>query len=302
MKRSTHIALFLTIILSGCIGTDRLNDEITRVNIQSEKTATLIGGEIEFSAFLENQFGDFFTAPVVWKSSDETILMINSSGHAQAIAKGQVMVVAQYDHIISNEVLITVVESENDPAEIRILTDVSTVAVGDTIQFMAEVTNILGEVLHDLEVEWSSSEPQVFNFFSSGNGVTVMEGISMIKASSGMIMSPIKNIEIGSAQNLEATFSGLNGYTVSGMAVLSQSGPNLVLKFKDNFNAQPGPGLFVYLSNNMNSVAGGREISTLKANSGSQVYEIANTDINAFQFVIIHCKPFNVPFGAGKFE
>jgi hypothetical protein len=76
-----------------------------------------------------------------------------------------------------------------------------------------------------------------------------------------------------------------------------------LLSFAENFQSQAGPGLYVYLSPIGNGVSGGIELDELKSNSGAQEYPLPeDIDPADFEFVIIYCKPFGVPFGAAQLQ
>ncbi|MEQ8534167.1 MAG: DM13 domain-containing protein, partial [Imperialibacter sp.] len=67
-----------------------------------------------------------------------------------------------------------------------------------------------------------------------------------------------------------------------------------------NFNSNNGPGFFVYLSNQDNSVAGGKELAALASTTGPSSYRADGVAIDDYKYVIILCKPFNVVFGLAE--
>ena len=62
------------------------------------------------------------------------------------------------------------------------------------------------------------------------------------------------------------------------------------------------PGLYVYLSNNPNSVSGALEIGPVEVFEGAHDYTISGLDITTYAYVLYFCKPFNVKVGHGDIE
>lgn len=61
------------------------------------------------------------------------------------------------------------------------------------------------------------------------------------------------------------------------------------------------PGLYVYLTNNTNTINNALEVAKVKAFSGAQSYEITeDIDLTTYDFVLFYCKPFLVPVGEGE--
>lgn len=97
-------------------------------------------------------------------------------------------------------------------------------------------------------------------------------------------------------------FSGKGSYSVSGdVSIYENESNEIIVEFAENFSASTGPGLYVYLSNSNNGVAGGVELGKLESNTGGQLYNVSLIDntlsLESYNHVIVHCKPFNVVFG-----
>ena len=92
------------------------------------------------------------------------------------------------------------------------------------------------------------------------------------------------------------------GYEFSGDAVLAtNSNGSLTLQLANNFKAENGPGLNVYLSNSSNGITGAVELGELKSIEGSQEYDVpSNVALNSYDHIVIYCKPFGVAFGTAK--
>ncbi len=97
-------------------------------------------------------------------------------------------------------------------------------------------------------------------------------------------------------------FSGIGNYDVEGTVTLyKNTAGELIVEFADDFKSSNGPGVYIYLTNSPESVGGGVELGAIKSNSGSQKYNVSminsSVEINTYSHVLVHCKPFNVPFG-----
>ena len=60
------------------------------------------------------------------------------------------------------------------------------------------------------------------------------------------------------------------------------------------------PGLYLYLTNNPNTINGAQEVGEVTIFSGAHSYSIPNTGINEYNYLLYWCKPFSVKVGEGK--
>jgi len=65
-----------------------------RVEIIAERTTFLIGERTQFRAIVYDQTGQPINAPILWSSSNPSIIRIYSSGAADALAEGTVQITA----------------------------------------------------------------------------------------------------------------------------------------------------------------------------------------------------------------
>ncbi len=87
-----------------------------------------------------------------------------------------------------------------------------------------------------------------------------------------------------------------------GTARLIETAPGTWIVRLESFEVRNGPDLFVYLSESPDGYAeGGLELGPLKADRGSQNYEVpAGTDVGAFRSVVIWCRAFSVQFSSAR--
>ncbi len=191
--------------------------------------------------------------------------------------------------------------------ELRIVTEVEALKVGETTTLSILYFNETGEQVVVSPI-WTSTDSDILDVSNDGLVTAVSMGSAYIKASfenlTDSVMIAAGDETVLTETSRKGTFKGRNNYTVAGDFTLAPNNDgDLVLSFGSNFTASNGPGLFVYLSNSDNSVSGGIELGALKSNSGEQSYTLPmGTELNSYDFVIIYCKPFGVPFGYGKFE
>jgi hypothetical protein len=114
------------------------------------------------------------------------------------------------------------------------------------------------------------------------------------------------NVAVGlstveSSNDKSGTIQTTSSYALEGDFKLKKNGDNLILEFYEDYEASTAlPGLYVYLSNNRNSIANAFEISAVETFSGAHSYSIENVGINDYKFLVYFCKPFNVKVGDGE--
>ena len=87
-----------------------------------------------------------------------------------------------------------------------------------------------------------------------------------------------------------------SAHTTSGTASILDTNDTYVLRF-ENFKTDSGPGLYVYLSIDLEATEF-INVSKLKAIEGDSNYEIdSSIDFNNYRYVLIWCEPFSVLFG-----
>ena len=108
-------------------------------------------------------------------------------------------------------------------------------------------------------------------------------------------------IVVENPTNGSGTIVSTSSYKLEGDFSLSETNGTLTLSFVDNYEASSAlPGLYVYLTNNPNSINDALEIGKVEVFKGAHSYEIDNTSITAFDYVLYFCKPFRVKVGDGK--
>jgi len=202
-----------------------------------------------------------------------------------------------------------VLEEEIFPERVQIVSSADTIKVGESFQFIALFFNTSGE-MEDVALNWRSLDNSIIEINQNGLATAVNGGTTQLIVEANAV-SDTALVTAGavtvSSTNTDArtgTFQGLNNYRVEGSFKMELLGESSVrLSFEDDFVASNGPGLFIYLTNNENSISGGIELGELKETRGAQFYDFDQADLfNVYSYVMVYCKPFGVPFGRGAFE
>ncbi|WP_020533919.1 DM13 domain-containing protein [Flexithrix dorotheae] len=307
MPRLTLQFLLLLSVFTSCIGIDYLDDPIDerlrKLEVTPETAAIMSGETFSFSAVYYNNRGIETDTILNWTSSNPAIATVDNNGKATAISQGQVTITAFAGDFESNKALLTVVGNSNEIATIEISSPSTTVAINSTLQFSAEAKNINDQEITGKSFVWTSSDESIATIDANGLLTGKDNGDVNISAMADGVSSNVIKVSIGSTGSRSGNFKGLTGHTVSGKVTLKRSGDNLLLDFAEDFESQSGPGLFIYLSNSESSVSGGIEIKSLEANKGPFTLEVpSSVELSQYDYVIVHCKPFNIPFGAAKLE
>ena len=199
-----------------------------------------------------------------------------------------------------------VVDIELVEEKLTINTRLSTLAVGESYEMMADYFNQFGEK-EGATISWSSSNDQIISIDIQGLAEAHSVGEVTITAT---YMGAEDNISVvagdqtAEVSQRSGSFMGANRYTVNGRFNLLENTEELLLTFEDDFEASAGPGLFVYLSNSPTSIAGGLEVGSIQSSRGEQTYVIDLEDARLFtyNYVLVWCKPFGVLFGYGELD
>ncbi len=294
-------------LVAGCIGTDFLNEALEFDDPYIELTplseAIVIGETVTYRATYFDSSGVEAPAVITWSVSDSTIARLDVHGVAAGVGSGQARIVASARGIQSEEALLTVVGDPNEVAQVRITPADTSVAVGGGLMLSVVVSNVLDETLSGRSIGWRSTDEAIATVDASGN----VRGLSV---GSTTIVATVEGVESAPATlavlppSRSGTFQPRpgTGYNVAGSAFLEpRTGGGLQLRFGDNFVSSNGPELVVYLSSASSVNAGSLEVGALRSTRGAQTYVLpAGVAISDFDFVIIHCKPFNLTFGFAR--
>ncbi len=305
--------LLLTFLLTKCVGVDEVEpvqsiDYVIKVT--STKNAVLVGSSVEIDAEIINS-GDFLQLNYgEWNISDRSIASI-SNGIVTGISPGSVFVWVEHEGVTSDSIVINVVNSTNDLATIDVNIPSLRMIYNQTSQLQAVGYSLFGEVVPVENKIWSTGSENILCVSQLGlSSSKNISGQSTVQVSSGLVSSRAFNVMVLDAKDTVKVggFVPPGGYSVSGKSSLFiNKDAEIILRFGDDFQTQSGPGLYVYLSNttnqvNLNGVSLG-EIPKTKGRFEINVSEIIpNVELSTFSKVIVHCRPFDIPFGVAELD
>lgn len=187
--------------------------------------------------------------------------------------------------------------------------------VNTTYQYSTKYTDNVGNVKTPT-VTWTSSNPTIISVSNSGLITALTEGQATITASVTFLNGTITSIENtitatttfvdNNGQNeKKGTIRTTSSYSLTGSFTLKEipNTNNLELLIDSNYNASSSlPGLYLYLTNNPNTINGAKEVSKVGVFNGAHKYIITNTGINDFSHLLYWCKPFSVKVGEAEIK
>ncbi len=201
------------------------------------------------------------------------------------------------------------IDDRVDP-QLRIANKVDSLAINTSYQFEEVFFNNVG-LAESAEVLWKSSDPAVVSITPTGLAEALAPGRALITLeldSNEKVLRDTVLVSVGETTVMQA--SSINGeivttssYVLEGDFTLTEIDGNLELSLGDNYRATSAlPGLFVYLTNNSNSIASAKEIAAVKVFSGAHSYTVENSSLSDYSYILYYCKPFNVKVGEGKIQ
>ena len=194
---------------------------------------------------------------------------------------------------------------------IRILNPVSSIEVGTNHQFEVVYLNNIGQEETVTGITWASSNTDAITIDQTGLASAVQNGLSTITAEFVVDNQTITaNNEVSASGETVVVSSDRSGkivttssYVLEGDFTLKTNGEAIDLDIADNFRTTSAlPGLYLFLSNNPNSISGALEIGEVTQFSGAQSFTIRDVGLNDFNFLVYFCKPFNVKVGEGEIQ
>ncbi len=314
----TAVSLGTANITAGTTTTEgkSVTSTLTVTVISLQKTLTInnpieniiVNTEHQYQTTFVNALGVTEEVNITWSSSDTNIATVSSTGLVTANSLGDVVITASTvadGETISTEDNFTV----NPVGEIMSINNpIDELTVGDTHQYTATYTNNIGQN-ENVTITWSSSDDTIASIDEQGLVTAKNAGEVTIKASytngSGQEISDMDTFNVQAVQitTKSGTIRTTSSYILTGTFTLSEieGTNNLELKINDDYRASTSlPGLYLYMTNNPNTVANAREIQKVAVFNGAHTYIISNAGINDFSHLLYWCKPFSVKVGDGE--
>ena len=196
-----------------------------------------------------------------------------------------------------------------DPV-VRITNAVDTIALGDSYQFEYTYLNEIGVSENPSNPSWTSSDPEIIDISPTGSATGKKSGFAEIKvavrSSTGLQIEDQVIINVGEttvASSLlrQGSIRSTSSYRLEGDFIIKQVGSAIEITFTEDYVASSSlPGLYIYLTNNPQTINNAREISKVSVFSGSHSYTVEGVGINDYNHILYFCKPFVVKVGDGE--
>lgn len=156
---------------------------VASVTVSPASQSVTVGGTAQFQATVLGASGQPLAGrTVTWKSSDESIAKVDATGRVTGIAPGAAAITASSE---SRSASAAVSVSSIPVAGVAVAPGSASLAVGQTTQLTASVTDAAGAPLRDRPIAWSSSDQGVATVSSTGLVVALAPGTATITATSG---------------------------------------------------------------------------------------------------------------------
>ena len=208
---------------------------------------------------------------------------------------------------IGDDVIIDTVE-EN----LTILNPIDSLELGASYQFTARFLNNIG-VEEAVDIDWSSSDEAVLSIDAEGLATGLAEGEVEVTAELNRTDGPglsdsyrlevvDQEVTIVEPQSRSGSLRTTSSYRLAGDFVLEENNGALKLRFASDYVASSSlPGLYVYLTNNPNTISNAFEIGMAISFSGEHEYLISgDVGLMDYNYVLFFCKPFGVKVGDGQ--
>ena len=309
-KKTTYLICTLAL---GCTGTDYIADPPMMMEVDLQPTlvvtpdmaAVEVGSSQALEAVYLDEMGmTVADVSITWMVSDQNIATIDTAGVVAGLSAGQVSVTAQVGDTVSEPVVIAVVSDPDVVAIVRITPSTVELTLDETRQLTARSSNSRGETL-ETSPTWRSSDEAIATVDETGQVTAIAAGQAEISAEAeGVTSNRVRVTVFGAGRMGVFQPNPDSDYRCEGTAVLQVSASGgLEVVFSNDFLVNRGPRLSVFLST-INIVGpGSLELSPIQEFSGAQTYSVpSGTDIDDFDWVIIHCVPFNISFGWAQLQ
>lgn len=207
---------------------------------------------------------------------------------------------------IGDDIILDTVEET-----LKITSQATSLAVGESFQFEARYTNNVGQTEEDV-VRWRSSDTNLLTIDADGLAMGITQGnvtvIAEVTLTDGSLLTEEMEVEISMVTTIvetptdrSGTIATTSSYLLEGDFTLTKNNDVLVLNIAENYKASRAlPGLYIYLTNNPNSINDALEIGAVEVFEGAHTYEIPNVELSTYDYVLYFCKPFRVKVGDGE--
>ena len=206
---------------------DVIDIEPTSISIRGLRDKYIVGDEAEIT--VEYSPEETTIRQVSWKSSDESILTVDTNGKLTAVEKGTVTITAFYNESVTAKKEVTV--NYPYPSSIAIAETNTSLTVGDTVQLAATISP---EKVSNDTISWTSSDTNIAEIDENGSLLAKSAGEVTVTAKTTNGKTSTLSLVVEAAQEIatseaaytaEITRSSSYDNTSSGITVwIPQSG------------------------------------------------------------------------------
>lgn len=305
----TGLSLLIFSFLTACIETEIVPETLEPTLTLSPKNTVLnVNDMAQLQATYTDPANMDRSDLINWRSNNAEVASVSREGLVNALAAGQTWIVAEVPGVLADSTLVTVLDNMSAVASVIVSAPATSLEQDETLQFSAEVLDRDGNAITDQAVTWQSSDPDILSIDANGLATGIAPGMVQVVATAEAVGSAPYAVEVTPAggASRSGNFQGANSYSARGTATLSAMSGSLELAFSEDFQSSNGPGLRVYLANSGSSVLTSQNsvsLGNLKSTRGAQMYDVPSSiGINDFNFVVIYCEPFNIPFGFARLD
>ncbi len=200
-----------------------------------------VGGSLLLSAYATDVSGTVLSGKSATWSSDNTSVLVDSSGLLHAISIGSATVTATIEEVRAST---SVTVLDTTPASIAVSPSSLSMIIGTTSQLAATVSNAAGNPISGAVVSWTSNNANVATVATNGLVTALGYGSAIVTASSGSVTRqvavavntnitqvaitpvPLAPLAVGGTAQLAFTATDASGKVLTGKTAAWQMGDN----------------------------------------------------------------------------
>jgi hypothetical protein len=175
-------AILLFLLVIGCSKKKEQAVIVTQIEVTSASNSVTVGQTVQFNAVLKDAQGNTITGKTVsWISSDVSKAEISNTGLVTALNVGTVTITAKSESVTKTANLNILPKSV---AQLSVSVNRNNIQVGDTTYLSVVARDASGNVIPNVQANWSSSDTTITKV--SSNGI-----VTMLKLNSATITATV---------------------------------------------------------------------------------------------------------------
>lgn len=200
------------------------------------------------------------------------------------------------------------------PERLTINNPIDSLQLDSSYQFEASFFNNIGDP-EQRSIAWTSTDQSIISINSDGLATALTLGEVMINATVTstnntliedeirVVVSENETVAPPPPAERNGVIQTTSSYVLEGTFTLNEENGALKLSFESDYRASSSlPGLYVYLTNNPNTINNAFEIGKVPTFSGEHSYTISGPELDEYNYVLYFCKPFGVKVGDGEIQ